>query len=144
LLAPTGVLTKVGPTEEQCRDIRFGWHIAKSIGKLDIGQTVVIKGTAVMAVEAIEGTDEAILRGGKLGGQGAVVVKVAKPQQDTRFDMPAVGLRTIEAMVEVGARVLAIEAGWTVLLERDEMLALAEESGIIVAAYTEPPGEDRT
>jgi len=143
LLASEGALTGSDPTSEQLRDIRFGWRIAKEIGRLDIGQTVVIKGAAVMAVEAIEGTNEAIRRGGELGGEGAVVVKVAKPQQDPRFDMPAVGMNTIEVMKEVSARVLAIEAGWTVLLDREEMLEAADRSGIVVVSYTNPPGGDQ-
>src|SRR4030043_329517 len=107
------------PTKDEWKDIAFGWKIAKEIGRLDIGQTVVVKNQAVMAVEAIEGTDEAIRRGGKLASKGAVVVKVSKPDQDMRFDVPAVGLDTLKAMVEEGARVLSIEPKRSIILNRD-------------------------
>ncbi|MDP2156857.1 MAG: UDP-2,3-diacylglucosamine diphosphatase LpxI, partial [Nitrospirota bacterium] len=109
LLMPDGVLTKEVPTESEWKDIAFGWKIAKEIGRLDIGQTVVIKNQAVMAIEAIEGTDEAIRRGGALAGGGAVVIKVSKPQQDMRFDVPVIGPDTLRSMVDVQARVLAVE-----------------------------------
>ena len=142
LLASEGTLTNAGPTEKQWIDIRYGWRIAKEIGRLDIGQTVVVKGASVMAVEAIEGTDEVIKRGGLLAKEGAVVVKVAKPQQDTRFDMPAVGVDTIESMKSVKAAVLAIEAGWTVLLDRDQTIAKANEAGIVMVACKNPPPEE--
>ena len=101
LLMPAGVLTKSRPSEDEWKDIKFGWEIAKEIGRMDIGQTVVVKDRAVMAIEAIEGTDEAIRRGGKLAGKGAVVVKVSKPNQDMRFDVPTVGVQTVLAMREV-------------------------------------------
>ena len=138
LLAEEGTLTKNGPSSEQWKDIEFGWRIAKEIGGLDIGQAVVVKAGAVMAVEAIEGTDEAILRGGKYARKDAVVVKVAKPRQDNRLDMPAVGVNTIESMIKVNARVLAVEAGWTVVLDREKMLEMAEDAGIIVVACVDP------
>jgi len=111
ILTPEGVLTSKRPTKNEWDDIAFGWTIAKGIGQMDIGQTVVVKNQAVMAVEAIEGTDEAIRRGGQLAGRNAVVVKVSKPDQDMRFDVPAVGLQTLTAMAEVGAKVLAVESG---------------------------------
>lgn len=135
MLTPEGNLTEEGATEEEWKDIRFGWKIAREMGRLDIGQTVVVKGLAVMAVEAIEGTDEAIKRGGSYAGEGAVVVKVSKPDQDMRFDVPVVGLDTLKAMVGVGARVLALEAKKTILLNRGHFLKEAEEAGISVVGY---------
>jgi UDP-2,3-diacylglucosamine hydrolase len=135
LLTPEGVLTRLSPSKEEWRDITFGWKIAKQIGRLDIGQTVVVKDKAVMAVEAIEGTDEAIRRGGKLAGDGAVVVKVSKPQQDMRFDVPVTGLDTLRAMTSVRARVLAVEAEHSILLDREKMVAEADGAGISVVGY---------
>lgn len=135
LLTPEGVLTKRKPSEAQWQDIRFGWDMAKEMGRLDIGQTVVIKNLAVMAVEAIEGTDEAVRRGGKLANGEAVVVKVAKPQQDMRFDVPAAGLDTIRTMQEVKARVLALEAGRSILIGREKVITAAEEADIIIVGY---------
>ena len=135
MLTPEGVLTKEGLTEDEWRDIVFGWKIAKEMGRLDIGQTVVVKGRAVMAVEAIEGTDEAIKRGGFYADEGAVVVKVSKPDQDMRFDVPVVGLDTLRAMIEVRARVLAVEAKKSILLQKERLLREAEEAGISVVGY---------
>jgi DUF1009 family protein len=135
LLTPEGVLSDIGPTEEEWKDIAFGWGIAKEMGRLDIGQTVVIKNQAVMAIEAIEGTDEAIKRGGKLAGSGAVVVKVSKPQQDMRFDVPVAGLDTVRSMVEVKARVLAVEAEKSILLEKERLIKEANEAGIAVVGF---------
>jgi DUF1009 family protein len=132
LLAEEGQLGQVAPTAEQARDIAFGWPLAKAIGGLDIGQTVVVGNSAVLAVEAIEGTDEAIRRGGRLGMGCAAVVKVAKPDQDLRFDVPAVGPDTVRVLIESGASVLAVEAGKTLLFEREEMMRLADGSGIAV------------
>jgi DUF1009 family protein len=137
LLTPEGVLTDKGPTEEEWKDIAFGWGIAKEMGRLDIGQTVVIRNLAVMAVEAIEGTDEAIRRGGKLAGRDAVVIKVSKPQQDMRFDVPVVGPDTLAAMLEVNARVLAVEAEKSILLRREVLLREANEAGISVVGFKE-------
>ena len=113
--------------------------MAKAIGQLDIGQTVVVNDTAVIAVEAIEGTDAAILRAGQLCTRGGfTVVKVAKPQQDMRFDVPTVGVKTLQSMHEAGGRVLAIEAGMTIVLEEDEVLSLADKLGIaLVSLKTE-------
>lgn len=133
MLTPEGILTENRITEEEWKDIRFGWKIAKEIGRVDIGQTVVVKSRAVMAVEAIEGTDETIRRGGHYANGGAVVVKVSKPAQDLRFDVPVVGSDTLKAMAESGARVLAVEAGNSILLYRDSFLREAEASGISVA-----------
>lgn len=135
MLVKRGVLTKKGPTDEEWDDIRFGWRIAKEIGRLDIGQTVVVKNRAVMAVEAIEGTDEAIKRGGYYANEGAVVAKTSKPQQDMRFDVPVVGIDTLRTMMEVKARVLALETGKSILLRKDEFIRGAEDAGISVVGY---------
>lgn len=135
LLTPEGILTNSGPSEEEWKDMAFGWTIAKEMGRLDIGQTVVIKDRAVMAVEAIEGTDEAIKRGGKLAGGGAVVVKVSKPRQDMRFDVPVVGLDTLRSMLEANARVLAVESKKSILLNRESLLREANEAGIAVVGF---------
>ena len=132
LLTPEGVLTKKGPSETEWKDIVFGWKIAKEVGRLDIGQTVVISNQAVMAIEAIEGTDEAIKRGGALAGSGAIVIKVSKPQQDMRFDVPVVGIDTIKAMLEVKARVLAVESGKSIILGKGKLIKEAEKAGISI------------
>ena len=137
LLAPAGVLTKRKPSKDEWKDISFGWQMAKEIGKLDIGQTVVVKDQAVLAVEAIEGTDEAIRRGGRLCREGAVVVKVCKPNQDLRFDLPATGLQTIASMKEVKASCLAIEAGKTIIIQRESVISEANRAGIAIAALDE-------
>lgn len=108
--------------------------MAKEIGKLDIGQTVVVKDQAVLAVEAIEGTDEAIKRGGGLCGEGAVVVKICKPQQDLRFDLPAVGIQTVKTMAGVRASCLAIEADRTIILDRETVVAEADRADISIVA----------
>jgi DUF1009 family protein len=134
LLAKPGVLTRRKPSREEEQDIEFGWHMAKEIGKLDIGQTVVVKDQAVLAVEAIEGTDEAIRRGGGLCGQGAVVVKICKPNQDLRFDLPAIGVETMKTMAGVRATCLAIEAGRTIILDREAVVTEADRAGIAIVA----------
>jgi len=135
LLVKHGFLTRRKPSPSQWEDIRFGWEIAKELGRLDIGQTVVVNERAVLAVEAIEGTDEAIRRAGQLcQRRGFTVVKVAKPQQDMRFDVPAIGLRTIQTMHEAGGRVLAIESGMTILLDEQEVLDLADKLGIAIVS----------
>ncbi|MGO9013349.1 MAG: LpxI family protein [Dissulfurispiraceae bacterium] len=136
LQTPEGVLTQEPPSKEEWADIEFGWKIAKAIGEMDIGQTVVVKGQAVMAVEAIEGTDEAIRRGGKWAGDGVVVVKVSKPQQDMRLDVPVIGPTTLQAMIDVRARVLAIEAERSIIIHRDKLIKEAEESGISVVGLS--------
>ncbi len=135
LLTPEGVLTKEGPSKDEWKDIHFGWGIAKEIGRLDIGQTIVVKGCAVMAVEAIEGTDEAIIRGGRLSGGGAVVIKVSKPQQDMRLDVPVVGLNTLRSMIDVRARVLVIEAHRSIMINKERLIKQAEEAGITVVGF---------
>ena len=134
LMPEKGCITKREPTENERKDIDFGFKIAKELGRLDIGQTVVVKNLAVMALEAIEGTDACILRGGELAKGDAVVVKVAKPQQDNRFDVPTVGLTTIENMIKAGAKTLAIEAGKTLLVEREKVQHLAEANGVAIIA----------
>jgi len=134
LLAPAGVLTKRKPSADEQKDIAFGWQLAKEIGRLDIGQTVVVKEQAVLAVEAIEGTDEAIRRGGRLCREGAVIVKICKPQQDLRFDLPATGMQTVETMIEVKASCLAIETGKTIMIQKDELIARADKAGIAIVA----------
>ena len=134
LMPGTGVLSRRQPTEEEAADIRFGFVTAKAIGGMDIGQTVVVKHKAVMAVEAIEGTDACIRRGGALGRGNAVVVKVAKPNQDLRFDVPAVGMTTLKSMIESGCTVLAIEAGRTLFVEQEQVLAEADRRGICICA----------
>lgn len=132
ILVEEGSLTKRAPSKKEWEDIRYGWEVAQEIGRLDIGQCVVVKNRVVVAVEAVEGTDEAIRRGGALAREGAVVVKRSKPQQDLRFDLPAVGPTTVEAMSSVKASVLALEADRCVLLDREEMLREAERTGIAI------------
>ncbi len=142
LLMPEGVITLARPSKEQWKDIAFGWAIAKGIGGMDIGQTVVVKDKAVMAVEAIEGTDEAILRGGLYANGGAVIVKVSKPQQDMRLDVPAIGLATVETMVRAGAGVLALEAGRSIIIQRKDVVNRADLAGITIAGITPAALED--
>jgi DUF1009 family protein len=140
LLVREGVLTRRRPTPTEEKDIAFGWELAKEMGRLDIGQSVMVRERAVLAVEAIEGTDQAILRAGELCGRGGfVVVKVAKPRQDMRFDVPTVGTQTIESMRAAGARVLAIEAGKTILLDEVATVALADRYGIAITALPDRP-----
>lgn len=137
LLFPKGILTKKKPTGEQLEDIRFGWKTARAIGALDIGQCVVVRDRSVLAVEAIEGTDAAITRGGTLGKEKAVVVKVKKPKQDFRFDLPAIGGKTIETMSAVKAAVLAVETGQALLFDRESMIDMANRAGIVVVGVEE-------
>jgi DUF1009 family protein len=132
ILAEEGTLTTRAPSQKEWEDVRYGWEVARDIGRLDIGQCVVIKDRVVVAVEAVEGTDEAIKRGGQLAKEGAIVVKRCKPQQDMRFDLPAVGPRTIDVMSSVKASVLAVEAGRTIFLDRDLLLTKARSAGIAV------------
>lgn len=139
LMPQEGVLSKRKPTREEWEDMQYGFAMAKKIGGLDIGQTVVVKNKAIMAVEAIEGTDACILRGGKLGKK-AIVAKTAKPAQDNRFDMPGVGVRTIESMIESGCAGIVMEAGRTLLVEREKALKLADDHDITVVAMKDPEG----
>ena len=129
-LVSQGVLTNSQPSATQWQDIHFGKAIAKRIAGLDIGQTVVVKDKAILAIEAIEGTDEAIKRAGALCGRGAIVVKVSKPNQDMRFDIPIVGPQTINTLIAASCAVLAMEANKTLLLEKDRCLKSAEQNNI--------------
>ncbi len=131
LIAPEGRIGKHEPTLEEWKDIRFAFPMAKEIGRLDIGQCIVVKDQAVLAVETIEGTDETIKRGGKFA-RGAIVIKICKPGQDMRFDLPTIGPTTIQVMKEVGARVLAVEAGMTIILDRDITVKEADMNGISI------------
>ncbi len=133
LLLRAGLLTARGPTSWQEKDIRFGWRLAKEMGRLDVGQCVAVKDQAVLAVEAVEGTDACIRRAGALCRSGGfTVVKVAKPQQDMRFDVPTIGLGTLRSMIAAGARVLAVEAGRTILVDHDEFIAEANRNKVVV------------
>jgi len=134
LVAPQGCLTKRKPNKSEKEDIDFGFQVAKELGRLDIGQCVVVRKKTILAVEAIEGTDAAIRRGGDLAREGAVVVKVSKPHQDLRFDVPAVGLGTVKAMAEVKAAALAVESGKTLLFDKDEMITYADELRIAIVS----------
>ncbi len=135
ILVKHGFLTKKQPNAAQWKDIHFGWELAKAMGGLDVGQTVVVNDMAVIAVEAIEGTDQCIRRAGALCRRGGMtIVKVAKPQQDNRFDVPTIGVQTIQSMRESGARILAIETGATILLDEEEVIALANKLGIVIVS----------
>jgi hypothetical protein len=137
LLAPAGVWTRRPPSKAELEDIRLGWKIAKAIGAMDIGQCVLVGGGSVLAVEAIDGTDATIRRGGALGKGEAVVVKVCKPTQDTRFDIPAVGSATIDTMHASHATALAVEAGKAVVFDRQAMIEKANHNGISIIAINE-------
>jgi DUF1009 family protein len=140
LLVKAGTLTRKGPSAAEQADIAFGWELAKAMGALDVGQSVIVKEKAAIAVEAIEGTDRAIERAGELCRKGGfTVVKVAKPNQDMRFDVPTVGTATVEAIGKAGGRVLAIEAGKTIVLDQAEVVKLADRLGITIVALD--PGE---
>jgi hypothetical protein len=132
LLARPGVLTSRAPTDEEQRDFEFGYRMADAIAGLDIGQTVAVKHQAVVAVEAMEGTDEVIGRAGFLAGPGVRIVKVAKPTQDMRFDVPVIGFATIQAMRVAGASALSIDAGKTLVLDGDAVFASADEASITI------------
>lgn len=132
LMAPLGALTRRKPNKAEKEDMLFGWEVAKELGRLDIGQCVVVRSKTVLALEAIDGTDETILRGGRLAKKGAVVVKVSKPDQDLRFDVPSVGLETIKVMSQVKASVLVVEAEKTLMFEKSEMIEYADREGISI------------
>ncbi len=134
LMAPTGILGCHKPTQEQEDDAKYGFWVAKAMGQVDIGQTVVIKNKMVMAVEAIEGTDKCIERGGKIAKKGAVVVKTSKPSQDTRFDVPAFGLDTLKTMKKYKASVIAVEAGKTIMVDQQKTIEFADANNIVVMA----------
>jgi DUF1009 family protein len=133
-LVQSGLIAGPKLSLRQEQDVEVGWNIAKEIARLDIGQTVVIKNGTIVAVEALEGTNEAIKRGGTLAREGAVMVKVSKPTQDMRFDVPVIGVETVRIAAESGIRVIAVEAGKTLLLERDAVIALANGSNMSVVA----------
>jgi len=131
-----GTLGRREPTAEEWQDVKLGMRAAKSLGELGIGQTVVVSRGVILAVEAVEGTDAAIRRGGELVRGGVVVVKMSKPQQDLRFDVPAIGAHTVQLLGEVGGGVLAVERGRSILLEKDELLDTADRHGIAVVAVS--------
>ena len=135
LLPKPGILTKSKPTESERKNIDFGIRMAQGLSALDLGQTVVVKKRAVLAIEALEGTDACIRRGAALGGEGTLVVKSSKPDQDMRFDVPVVGMHTISVMIECKVRVLAVEARKTLMLEKDAMVELADKAGICITAW---------
>jgi DUF1009 family protein len=138
LLVKQGILTRRAPSASERRDIAFGWTMAKEMGRLDVGQSVAVKEQATIAIEAIEGTDRCIARAGELCRNGGwTLVKVAKPQQDMRFDVPTVGVATIENLRKANARVLAIEAGKTIVVDQGEVIALADRYGIAIVALDE-------
>jgi DUF1009 family protein len=133
-VVPAGLIAGAKLSRREEEDVDLGWKIAKEIARLDIGQTVIVKNGTVIAVEAFEGTNEAIRRGGTLAREGAVMVKVAKPNQDMRFDAPAIGVETIRVAAEAKLRVIAVEAGKTLLLERDAISKLADRSKLSIIA----------
>jgi DUF1009 family protein len=141
-MAKAGAMTRRVPTKAEMKDVAYGRRIANTLAGMDLGQSVVVKDSAAVALEAMEGTDEVIRRAGRLAGAGAIVVKVAKPKQDLRFDVPVVGPATVEAMREAKAAVLALDAGKTLLLDKEAFLREAEASGIAVFGMTQE-GLDR-
>lgn len=135
ILVKAGTITKRQPSRSEMKDIEFGWTIAKKIGEVDIGQSVAVQGRAILAVEAIEGTDACIRRAGELcKGRGFTLVKVAKPKQDMRFDVPTIGIGTVESLVNAGAKVLAVEADKTIFLDREEVIAFANQHQLAILA----------
>ncbi len=132
MLAAAGIMSRRQPTDEERQDFEFGYRTADAIAGLDVGQTIAVKHRAVVAVEAMEGTDEVIARAGHLAGPGVCIVKVAKPKQDMRFDVPVIGIATVAAMRVAGASALSIDAGKTLMFEREEMLSRADEAGIAI------------
>ena len=143
LLVKNGVVVGGRISSSQLKDIQFGWELAREMGRLDVGQSVCVKGRAVLSVEAVEGTDACIQRAGELCPSGGfTVVKIAKPQQDMRFDVPTIGLGTLKTMQAAGGRVLAIEANKTILLDRDQMMNFARKAGISVVAYQDPAQDE--
>lgn len=134
LMIPAGVLGKVKPTKEQMDDVNYGFWLAKEMGRLDVGQSVVIKDKMIMAVEALEGTDACIKRGAKLAKSGAVVVKVSKPKQDKRFDIPAIGMRTLKGMHRKKASLIAVEANETIIVDQEKVIEYANKHNIVIMA----------
>ena len=135
-MIPAGVLGKHKPTKEQMEDVNYGFWLAKEMGKVDVGQSVVIKDKMIMAVEAIEGTDKCIRRGAKLAKRNAAVVKVSKPKQDKRFDIPTVGLRTLRTMRKYKANLLAVEANETIIVDQEKVIKYADDHHIVLMAVS--------
>ncbi|MDP8253782.1 MAG: UDP-2,3-diacylglucosamine diphosphatase LpxI [Candidatus Kaelpia aquatica] len=129
-----GCLTQKSPTDKEWEDIRFGWDLAKTVSSFDVGLTVIVKDRVALAIEAVEGTNEAIKRGAKLGGEGFVVVKVARPNQDMRFELPVVGLDTIKLLKELKASILAVEADKTLFFDVSDSIKEADENSISIVA----------
>ena len=129
-LAPRGVLTERKPTEREQKDIDFGWTMAKKLGELDVGQTVVVKDQIVLAMEAIEGTNDAIRRGGKLGRGDVAVIKIYKPKQDPRLDLPVIGPATVKTLKRAGASLLAVEAGKTIIIDKEKVIEEGNRNGL--------------
>jgi DUF1009 family protein len=144
LMAREGVLTRRAPTDEERRELEFGGRVADAIAGMDIGQTVAVKAAAVVAVEAMEGTDVVIARAGALAGAGVCVVKVAKPNQDMRFDVPVVGVSTIEAMKAAGATALSVDAGKTLMIDGEAIVKAADEAGISIVGRAAKARKDET
>jgi DUF1009 family protein len=132
LLAREGVLTRRAPAEDERADLEYGYRVADAVAGLDVGQTIAVKSCAVIAVEAMEGTDAVIVRAGELAGRGVRIVKVAKPNQDMRFDVPVVGVSTIRTMAAVGATLLSVDAGKTLLIDGEAIIRAADEAGIAI------------
>ena len=132
LLAPEGLLTKRAPYDDEPKDLAFGYTLADAIAGLDIGQAIAVKSAAVIAVEAMEGTDALIARAGQLAGAGVRIIKVAKPNQDMRFDVPVIGVSTIHAMAAIGATTLSIDAGKTLLIDGEDVVKAADEAAIAI------------
>src|SRR5437763_8705087 len=132
LMARSGVLTRAAPAAEQRADLELGYRIADAVAALDIGQTIAVKSAAIVAVEAMEGTDAVIARAGQLAGRGVRIIKVAKPNQDMRFDVPVVGVSTIDVMKAAGADLLSVDAGKTLLVDGDAVIKAADEAGICI------------
>lgn len=138
LLVSAGLLTRRAPTAAERKDIAFGWMLAKEMGRLDVGQSVAVKERAALAIEAIEGTDRCIERAGQLcRAKGWTLVKVAKPQQDMRFDVPTIGMTTVENLVKAGARVLAIDASKTIVIDQEDVVAYADRNGLTIIAVSD-------
>ncbi|MFW6415425.1 MAG: LpxI family protein [Thermodesulfobacteriota bacterium] len=135
LLAPIGTLTRRQPSKQEEADIAFGWPLAKEIGRMDIGQCIVVKENMVVAVEAIEGTDATIKRAGELAGEGCTVIKVFKPEQEEKIDQPAIGVNTIETMKQANVKCLAMEAGKSLFFDQEQSLALANRADICIIGY---------
>jgi DUF1009 family protein len=138
LLAREGVLTRRAPSDDERADLDFGCRIADAIAGMDIGQTIAVKSSAVVAVEAMEGTDAIIARAAQLAGGGVRIVKVAKPNQDMRFDVPVIGVATLEAMKAAGATALSVDAGKTLMIDGDAIVRVADEAGIAIVGRSVP------